>query len=71
MTQVDIYTTEMQPATSWQPPIEGAPVFEWHPRRQIRCHTCGLKRWAKSLSVQAYYDLVRIFCTVPCRKGRR
>ena len=71
MTQAHIYTAETQPATQWQPPVEDAPAIEWHPRRQIRCQVCRRLRWASKLSVQVYYDLIRIFCTVPCTKGRR
>ena len=71
MTQLHIYTADTQPATSWQPPIEDAPVFEWHPRRQVRCHICRRLRWAKYLSVQAYYDMGRVFCTERCEKLKR
>ena len=73
MTQAHIYTAETQPATQWRDLFysEGDHLQQWHPRRQIRCHTCGRLRWASKLSVQVYYDLIRVFCTEPCTKGRR
>lgn len=57
-----IYRANAQPATRWRPPFDDAPTFRNSPRKQLRCFTCGRRRYARNLTVHAYCDGVYFFC---------
>ena len=59
-----LYTRPDEPATRYN---AGAPIGRviWirnNPRRLMRCIRCERRRWAANLSVQVYFDMVRVFC---------
>jgi len=62
---IHIYTARCQPATHFLDYcVPGKPIhFRYSPRHVFRCDECGRLRWAKNLSVQVYYDMIRFFCT--------
>lgn len=66
---IHVYTAAHQPATryvDWCVP--GKPYIWTNPAgRLLWCPLCGHKRLAKNMSVQAYYDQLRFFCTDKAR----
>jgi len=70
-TRIHIYRAEAQPATRWRPAWEDAPMIRNNPRKQLRCFTCGRRRYARNLTVHAYYDGVYFYCRRDCRRERR
>lgn len=67
-----------QPLTRWSETIDlGWPKYErrtfrhrTNPRRQVRCHRCRRRRWARNLRIiaQAWYDPM-IVCVDGCRRA--
>ena len=64
-----------QPLTHWSETIALArsprKVFRTNPRRQVRCHKCRRRRYARNLRIiaQAWYDPM-IFCAGGCARRR-
>lgn len=62
-----------QPLTRWSETVKGRTFhFRTPPRRQVRCHRCRRRRWARNLSIiaQAWYDPM-IVCADGCRRAAR
>jgi hypothetical protein len=63
MSNVHIYTAESQPATRFVNHLSGrAHWFRYPARSLFRCQRCGLKRWAKYVLVQVFYDHLNCWC---------
>ena len=66
-----------QPLTRWSETLDLGPSgrktfhHRTNPRRQVRCHKCRRRRYARNLRViaQAWYDPM-IFCAGGCVKKR-
>ena len=66
---VHVYTALAQPLTRYNiGTIIG--VDRWriiHRRKVFQCSLCYRRRWAKNLSIQVYYDMLRVFCKDGCK----
>ena len=65
-----LFTAPHQPATrfidyNFVPPH----THRINPRRVLTCCKCGSRRWAAHMTVQVYYDSVRVYCKA-CQKGK-
>ncbi len=65
MSAIHVFRADAQPLTRFTDP-HLRKVIRNHPRAQFVCHWCRRRRWAKHLSVQVYYDTVRVLCTGGC-----
>lgn len=69
MSNLHVYTTDIQPLTNYvDTNFDPAMRFTQNPRKLYHCHECGRRRWAKNLSIQVYYDSLRVFCADPVRR---
>ena len=65
MSYVHIYAAAAQPMIRHRADLWFDDVGKWYeynPRRQFRCCTCGQLRYAKNLVIRVYYDGSYIFC---------
>lgn len=64
---VHVFAAKLQPATKYVDHNFDKPrTFRNHPRRLLRCASCGVLRWAKNLLVQVYYDIPNVYS---CKEG--
>jgi hypothetical protein len=64
---IHIYTAPLQPATRYRVDVGDVKPF-WcrvSPFKRGQCFECGRVRQARNLSVQVFYDNIKVFC----RKG--
>lgn len=63
---VHVYSAPLQPATRYFDDVmmgkENHFWTELADRHQLYCWNCRVKRWAKYLSVQVFYDSIRFWC---------
>lgn len=74
MDELHIYSARLQPATKYIDDVtEHMFVFKNNPRRQMICHKCLRRRWAKNLVVQVYYDGTYVWCKDKenCKREKR
>ena len=70
MGEVHFYTRPWQPFSRYRE-VDGH-VVAHNPRAVFVCGQCRDRRWAKHLTIQVFYDLVRIRCADGCygQRGR-
>jgi len=61
--RVHIFTAPSQPATNFVDRTCDRPIrFRCKSRRLFRTDCCGIRRWAKYVRVQVFYDCIHCFC---------
>lgn len=65
---VHIFTAPSQPATHFRTEFG---LLRFKSRRLAYCRNCGRRRQMKNLTVQVFYDDIRFFCRVECKRRRR